>query len=62
MKGITSCGWRIIGIYDNVNDDDDDADDDDGDDDDDDDDGDDDDDDVIRMLFKVLHIQYSCSF
>ena len=32
------------------------------DDDDDDDDGDDDDDDVIRMLFKVLHIQYSCSF
>ena len=44
MKGITSCGWRIIGIYDNVNDDD------------------DDDDDVIRMLFKVLHIQYSCSF
>ena len=53
MKGITSCGWRIIGIYDNVNDDDDD---------DDDEDGDDDDDDVIRMLFKVLHIQYSCSF
>ena len=53
MKGITSCGWRITGIYDNVNDDDDD---------DDDDDGDDDDDDVIRMLFKVLHIQYSCSF
>ena len=32
------------------------------DDDDDDEDGDDDDDDVIRMLFKVLHIQYSCSF
>ena len=60
MKGITSCGWRIIGIYDNVNDDDDDDDDDDGDDDDDD--GDDDDEDVIRMLFKVLHIQYSCSF
>ena len=28
MKGITSCGWRIIGIYDNVNDDDDDDDDD----------------------------------
>ena len=53
MKGITSCGWRIIGIYDNVNDDNDD---------DDDEDGDDDDDDVIRMLFKVLHIQYSCSF